>query len=500
MAKLGSKQEVFTQFYLDDPVEGAVGGIPPVINEPITPTPSGATVLSGNLESPNFVHNIKGWRLRSTGDVEFGGAIVRGTIIATAGTIGGWTISANDLSSGNIYINGLTERMLFGVATAPLVGTGVFLGKDGADYEFRAGNPAGAYMHWDGSSLNISGSKINAVATGSEVGIQGWLHTMVFSITDLDTVAWASGTITLTNGDTYSISAGNTGNMAAETYVYLDIATSTTVLQTTTTKATSVGTGKILIAVCKNGTVEPTFTVFSSNNQNIDASSLVKNSITANEIAANTITATEMSVSQLSAIAADLGTITAGNMTVDASGYIKGGQSGYDSGTGFWLGYNEGKYKFSIGIGGTTANNMTWDGITLTINGYTLSADVDYIAGDILIASADTEREVNGSFAYAKKKEIAIVDKGQLRIKFDLRMRPDGGVAYGRIYVNGIAVGTERTTTSETYITYSEDISGLVRGDLVQLYVKAILASGWSNIKNFRLYNTSYEVATVLLD
>ena len=35
---------------------------------------------------------------------------------------------------------------------------------------------------------------------------------MVFSVTDADTIAWSSGTITLMNGDTYSIDAGNTGN------------------------------------------------------------------------------------------------------------------------------------------------------------------------------------------------------------------------------------------------------------------------------------------------
>ena len=57
----------------------------------------------------------------------------------------------------------------------------------------------------------------------------------ILSATDHDTVAWAAGTITLAGGTgTFSIASGNTGNIAAITYVYLDSDTSSTVLQTDT--------------------------------------------------------------------------------------------------------------------------------------------------------------------------------------------------------------------------------------------------------------------------
>ena len=78
-----------------------------------------------------------------------------GVLTATSGTVGGWTLNATDIFSSNFKLESDTERLLLGSATAPLTGIGVFLGKDGSDYEFRAGDPAGNYMHWNGSTLDI---------------------------------------------------------------------------------------------------------------------------------------------------------------------------------------------------------------------------------------------------------------------------------------------------------------------------------------------------------
>ena len=218
------------------------------------------------------------------------------------------TLTAGQISVGSITINADNEQILMGSASAPLTGIGVFLGKDGADYEFRAGNPAGAYVHWNGSSLTVTGSILTSLAAGTEKSIQSISHDLVFSASDADTVSWGSGTITMLEGTTYSIDAGNTGNMAARTYIYLNIGASLTVLQTTTTPSTAVGTGKILLAVAENSGVadEAFFFVYHS---------IGGQNITAAHIAASTITAAEMNVTQLSAITADMGTITAGTVT-----------------------------------------------------------------------------------------------------------------------------------------------------------------------------------------
>ena len=100
-----------------------------------------------------------------------------------------------------------------------------------------------------------TGNSIKDVIANPTVPLasRGWGHDLVFSATDEDTVAWAGGTITTAGGvGSFAIDAGNTGNMVAKTYVYLDVAVSITVLQTTTSPDNSVGGGKIRVAVCEN--------------------------------------------------------------------------------------------------------------------------------------------------------------------------------------------------------------------------------------------------------
>jgi hypothetical protein len=193
---------------------------------------------------------------------------------------------------------------------------------------------------------SISGITLSGLASGSMLNIQGWTSTMTFSATDYRTVTWTSGVITLADGTTFNIGTGNTGNMAATTYIYFDKAVSTTALQVTTTAATAVGANKILIAVAKNNsdtTSEATLQVYGgSGGILLKADNIAANTITANEIATNTITANNMNVSQLSAISANMGTITAGTIT---GAVIQTASSGYR----IKLNYSTNKLEFLNG-------------------------------------------------------------------------------------------------------------------------------------------------------
>lgn len=215
----------------------------------------------------------------------------------------------------------------------------------------------------------ISGTPISAIpnSTVTDVSLLEKTHNLLFSVTDADTIAWSSGTIVMSNGRTFSISAGNTGNMAALTYIYLDTAVSSTVLQTTTTYSTAMGATKSLLGMAQNNTVTASFIPYGAGQALIDGANIGALSIVAGNIAASTITSGKMNVSQLSAISADLGAITAGTITMNTSGYIRGGQTAYNTGTGFFLGYSSTAYKFSIG--NPSGDNLTWDGTTLTIAG-----------------------------------------------------------------------------------------------------------------------------------
>lgn len=81
------------------------------------------------------------------------------------------------------------------------------------------------------------------------VGAQAWIHDLVWTASDYNTVSWSSGTIKLADGSTYTITAGNTGNISGATYIYLDKSVSTTVLQTTTTYSSAISDSKILLAI-----------------------------------------------------------------------------------------------------------------------------------------------------------------------------------------------------------------------------------------------------------
>ena len=136
-----------------------------------------------------------------------------------------------------------------------------------------------------------------------DVSNWGWGQTCVFTSTDLDTVSWGAGVFTSANGVSYNISAGNTGNMSAKNYIYLDLNVSEIEYQITTTSATSVGIGKVLIAVAEDGTDDATYNLSQASQ------------IVADNILANTIDASKMNVGQLSAITADFGNMTAGTIT-----------------------------------------------------------------------------------------------------------------------------------------------------------------------------------------
>lgn len=99
--------------------------------------------------------------------------VVTGQITADSGTIGGWDIDSGQLDSGNVIISSDDEQILLGSATAPLTGTGIFLGKSGANYEFRAGDPGGEYIHWDGSSLTVGGTITSEAFTASTTTFGG---------------------------------------------------------------------------------------------------------------------------------------------------------------------------------------------------------------------------------------------------------------------------------------------------------------------------------------
>jgi hypothetical protein len=122
-----------------------------------------------------------------------------------------------------------------------------------------------------------------------------------------------------------------------------------------------------------------------------------------------------------------------------------------------------------------------------------------YTAGNTFtILSMPTAREGSES-TYTKVKEGYLLRGGTLRISFDLGNDTGSIVAYGRIYRNGVAVGTERTHNDNSYETFTEDISGWSAGDQVQLYCKRDTSDKYK-VCNFTVKVANCYDNTVLTD
>lgn len=143
------------------------------------------------------------------------------------------------------------------------------------------------------------------------------------------------------------------------------------------------------------------------------------------------------------------------------------------------------------GTGQTTANaalnallpaQTTANGQYLTSNGTDTSWGsiitlTPYTAGTLVESTAPTDKSTN-STTYTKVKEFSpLLRSGTISVYFSMT-RSGSGPAYGKVYINGSAVGTERT---DTY-SGSEDFTVAV-GDIVQIYGRNNTGGG-SNTMN----------------
>lgn len=313
--KYGKKPPSFGNTFEDGPVSALGAG------EMI-----GNTVMQdGHLRSSNFEEGVAGWRLTDTS-----AELNVSTALASLDIPD--TVTADSFHVDNEG-NAWWGATAIGSAVAKILKSGI-----------------ATFTNIVITGGSVSGTPISSIPNNSstDISLLDLTHDLAFSSSDSDTVAWGSGTITLSNGRTFSISAGNTGNMAALTYIYLSPADSSTVLQTTTTATTAMGANKKLIGIAQNQTDGAIFQVHGG-----------KGGVA--------IHPDSVITAQLSAIAADLGAIIAGTVVLPSSGYVRSGQTAFNTGTGFFLGNDSGTPKFSIG--NPSGNRLTWDGTTLTVVG-----------------------------------------------------------------------------------------------------------------------------------
>lgn len=100
------------------------------------------------------------------------------------------------------------------------------------------------------------------------------------------------------------------------------------------------------------------------------------------------------------------GSIVAGDVTLDTTGFVKGGQTGYDSGTGFFLGYDD---TWAVSIGVDSGNKMTYKSGTLTVVG-TISATATVNAPIVRSFISGTTSDSTPKAVYIKSPPVNSVN------------------------------------------------------------------------------------------
>jgi hypothetical protein len=127
--------------------------------------------------------------------------------------------------------------------------------------------------------------------------------------------------------------------------------------------------------------------------------------------------------------------------------------------------------------------NITWQEPSYPI----LLTSVASTTTGALKFSADSVASAEGT-SYTKEKEILIRNGGQINVSYAIRSSSSGQATVANIYVNGVAVGTERSyAVGIGYVYYDETID-IQPYDKVQLYLKT--SSGSYYGKDFRIYYT----------
>lgn len=189
-----------------------------------------------------------------------------------------------------------------------------------------------------------------------------------------------------------------------------------------------------------------------------------------------------------------VGGLVTGSVQVSSSGNIRAGQTAYNTGTGFWIGDDGGVYKFSIG--NPSSGYLRWTGSELEVYGKVQDTR-PYAAGTNIVAAswAAHAMPLPGT-TYSKLKSIKVPRAGTLRASWTVAAGTTGSNTKTRIYVNGVAAGSEKITTTMTPTSYTDDIT-VAAGDTVELWGWWNLASGY--VYDYTLGNTFNENQFIVL-
>jgi len=132
---------------------------------------------------------------------------------------------------------------------------------------------------------------------------------------------------------------------------------------------------------------------------------------------------------------------------------------------------------------------------------YDLSGDCFFVKAGVEVAGGTTmnflacsagsgDTKSTGATSYTKLMSCVVGVDGIYRVVFNLATTNAGATAYGRVYKNGVAYGTERSNnTTGGGVQYSEDLS-FSGGDSIEIYGK-ISATYAATVSGFLIKNST---------
>jgi len=362
-----------------------------------------------------------------------------------ASMYGGWKAESDALSMGKIRFESDNQRILIGDATEPLTGTGIFQGLDTerTNYDWRVGDPSGQYIHWDGSTSiltivgTINASAINipdaSTANSFHVDTSGntwWGATAIGSATAkiLNTGAGTFSKVTISGGadvifisDTLDTSTKKIlKDFTFGSSDYSGAFKTGNITWDATTGAITGGSGALFN---KNGLI------FATNGE----ATITLDGITGGANFSGT----------LSAPTGSLGAITTGLITLDTTGYLRGGKTGYADSTnaGFFIGYDTAAYKLYFGTASDTTY-LKYDGANFSLYGGTLTAPILQTASSgerIVLTSSTTRLDLINSSG----STVASLNYGSATTAAIMKIAPTNDARRGLEFVVGSTLGSD---------------------------------------------------------
>ncbi|MEM1879324.1 MAG: hypothetical protein QXE28_00005, partial [Desulfurococcaceae archaeon] len=157
-------------------------------------------------------------------------------------------------------------------------------------------------------------------------------------------------------------------------------------------------------------------------------------------------------------------TITPTGLDVGSSGSIRGGKTEYGSGTGFFLGYSGGAYKFDIG---SSSQYLRWDGSALSVVGNITATGgnipYSYVTGGPPANADNTATVISGGLITTGRIELG--SSGTVKAGIDGSGTSDSAIRFwaGATYANR-ASAPFRVTQGGALVATSATITGGVLG------------------------------------